>query len=97
MIANYGYEDGSGFYYITIDGSRCATCTEHPCVAVCPGDVYAIKCDDYDDFVAVVTEAARRRLRELCSCCKAQNGDSGTQRPLPCTSACAYDAIIHSW
>ena len=24
MIANYGYEDGSGFYYITIDGDVCA-------------------------------------------------------------------------
>ena len=22
MIANYGYEDGSGFYYITLDGDR---------------------------------------------------------------------------
>jgi hypothetical protein len=48
-------------------------------------------------LVAVVTEAARRRLRELCSRCKAQNGDSGTQRPLPCTTACPHDALSHSW
>ena len=71
MIANYGYEDGSGFYYITVDGDRCAVCEAHACVEACPGEVYAIEVDDYDDFVAVVVGDARRRLRELCSRCKA--------------------------
>ena len=97
MIANYGYEDGSGFYYITIDGDLCARCANHPCVTACPQNVYAIEIDDYDDLVAVVTEDARRRLRELCSTCKAQSGSAGSQHKLPCTSACSAGALRHSW
>lgn len=97
MIANYGYEDGSGYYYITIDGDACARCEAHPCEAACPSKVFAIEIDDYDDMVAVVTEGSRRRLRELCAGCKARNGSGGTERPLPCTSACPGNALQHSW
>ncbi len=98
MIANYGYEDGSGFYYISIDGAMCARCSEHGCVAACPAGVFAIEMDDYDDMVAVVTDTARRRLRELCSVCKGQNGSGGTEeRRLPCTARCLEGALRHSW
>ena len=69
MIANYGYEDGSGYYYITIDGNVCARCSTHACIQACPQGVYVIEMDDYDDMVAAVSEAARKRLRELCSLC----------------------------
>lgn len=105
MIANYGYEDGSGFYYITVDGDVCATCSEHGCVAACPQDVFAIEMDDYDDYVAIVVETARKRLRELCSDCKAK-GESAADGAgaaddassgLPCVSACAAGALTHSW
>lgn len=97
MIANYGYEDGSGFYYITIDGDICARCSTHPCTDACPQGVYVIEMDDYDDLVAVVSETARKRLRELCSVCKGQNGGGGTQHNVPCTHACSGGALRHSW
>jgi ferredoxin len=98
MISNYGYEDGSGFYYITIDGDACAKCATHGCVNACPQSVYVLEVDDYDDLVAAVTEATRRRLRETCSPCKGQNGTGGTeQRSLPCTDACPEGALRHSW
>jgi ferredoxin len=97
MIANYGYEDGSGFYYITIDGGLCAACSDHGCTAACRQGVYAVEMDDYDDFVAVVDEKARKRLRELCSACKAQNGSRGSEHKLPCTDACPAGALRHSW
>ena len=97
MISNYGYEDGSGFYYITIDGDGCAKCATHGCVEACPQAVYVLEIDDYDDLVAVVTEATRRRLRETCSSCKGQNGAGGAERPLPCTTACPAGALRHSW
>jgi ferredoxin len=97
MISNYGYEDGSGFYYITIDGDICAACSTRGCVTACPQAVYTIETDDYDDLVAVVAEKARRRLREVCSSCKGQNGGGGPQHPLPCTSACPAGALRHSW
>jgi ferredoxin len=97
MISNYGYEDGSGFYYITIDSDLCACCQEHGCVAACPQGVYVLEVDDYDELVAVVAESRRKRLRELCSPCKGQNGGGGTERRLPCTDACPGGAIRHSW
>ena len=81
VIANYGYEDGSGFYYITIDGDTCATCAERGCVPACPQGVYAVEMDDYDDYVAVVVETARKKLRELCSMCKGQRGGRGCGQP----------------
>jgi ferredoxin len=97
VIANYGYEDGSGFYYITIHGDTCTTCTEHGCVAACPQNVYAVEMDDYDDYVAVVVEGARKRLRDLCGACKGQSADRGPERELRCTSACPEGALEHSW
>jgi ferredoxin len=97
MIANYGYEDGSGFYYITIDTDLCIACTDHACTKVCPASVYSVEMDDYDDFVATVAEGARRRLREICSVCKGQNGSGGTERRLACTDACPGGALRHSW
>jgi ferredoxin len=97
MIANYGYEDGSGFYYITIDGDRCAACSGHDCVSACPQEVYAIETSDYDDLVAVVSDQARKRLRDLCSACKGRNGGGEAEHRTPCTLACPLGAIRHSW
>jgi ferredoxin len=97
MIANYGYEDGSGFYYVTIDTDRCVACESRGCAAACPGDVFIIEMDDYDDVVAAVAVAARKRLRELCAACKARNGGDKDERLLPCTSSCPRGAIRHSW
>ena len=96
MIANYGYEDGSGFYYVTIDGNACAGCAEHGCVTACPRQILAVEMDDYDDEVAIVVESARKRLRELCSSCKGPEAGS-SDTGLPCTSACTEAAIRHSW
>lgn len=98
VIANYGYEDGSGFYYIAVDGDVCTTCSEHGCVAACPQDVFAVELDDYDDLVGVVVEGARKRLRELCSACKGRSGgDDLGGGVLPCTGACPGGALRHSW
>jgi ferredoxin len=97
VIANYGYEDGSGFYYIAIDGDKCATCTQRGCVSACPQGVYAVEMDDYDDYVAVVVETARKKLRELCSECKAKGAAEGVVSLLPCTGACSGGALKHSW
>ena len=93
MIANYGYRDGSGEYYITIDTDRCVGCEGRWCVAACPESLFRIEADDYDDEVAVIVEDARRMLRERCSGCKA-GGGGGTG---PCVAACRPGAVSHSW
>jgi hypothetical protein len=93
MIANYGYQDGSGQYYIAIDTGRCPECAGRWCVGACPQQIFAIDVDDYDDQVATVVPAARRRLKETCSACKPSSGYSS----LPCVAACLPGAITHSW
>lgn len=101
MIANYGYRDGSGEYYLTIDTDRCIDCEGHWCVDACPQSLFVIEADDYDDEVATIVMAGRKQLKEKCSGCKGsfQNNASspGSYRTLPCTAACVPAAITHSW
>lgn len=92
MLANYGYEDASGTYYITIDTDKCAECADHGCISACPANIFELILDDYDDEVASIKEDYRNSLRTLCSNCKA-----GGNTSWPCTGACAGSAITHSW
>lgn len=94
MLANYGYEDASGNYYIQIDTSVCAECADHGCVAACPGHAFFIEPDDWEDDVAVIKPELRNTLKVLCAACKPLEN-----RPelLPCQAACGQSAISHSW
>lgn len=92
MIANYGYQDGSGTYYIRIDTDACRHCNQ-PCVTACPRGVFERVVDDYDDTVVQVTEAHRRTLADECAACK----PAGGYAHLSCIDACASYAIQHSW
>ncbi len=94
MIANYGYDDGSGNYYITIDTDGCAECEDKGCIKACPAGIFEIELNDWDDEVAVINEDARNQLKQICSECKPI-----TDRPemLPCEKACKLQAIAHSW
>jgi len=91
--ANYGYMDGSGEFYITIDTDCCIDCPEHPCVAACPVGMFEIMIDDYDDEVAAIKEANRKKIKYDCGPCKPVTG----RPPLPCVEACAPGGISHSW
>lgn len=93
MKANYGYKDGSGDYFITIDTDGCAKCQDKPCVAACPASVLEVITDDYDDEVAAVTDEHRKKIKFSCAPCK----PDVNRLPLPCASACPMDAIAHSW
>lgn len=93
MIANYGYEDGSGQYYLTIDTDRCIDCEGRWCLEACPQSLFVIEADDYDDEVATIVGSARKQLKERCADCKPAGGYTS----LPCTAACQPRAISHSW
>ncbi|MBI2918027.1 MAG: ferredoxin family protein [Chloroflexi bacterium] len=90
-LANYGYTDGAGTWYITIDTDKCDGCAK--CVEACPNAVFAVAEDDYGDMVAAVRGEVRKNLRYVCDPCKAVT--RGAQ--FPCQSACQGNAIHHSW
>jgi Fe-S-cluster-containing hydrogenase component 2 len=100
MLANYGYKDGSGDFFITIDTDKCNGCGK--CIPACPAGVLELVTDESDPFrelpVAVVTEAHRKKIKYSCSSCKgAQCKPPGQKIDLPCLKSCEINAINHSW
>jgi len=96
MLANYGYKDGSGEYFITIDTEKCNGCGD--CVEGCPAKVFVVVDEDpYDPMreepVAIVAPEKKNKIKDECSLCK----PSRHRPPLPCVQACKAGAIAHSW
>ena len=95
MIANYGYKDGSGEYFISIDSDRCNGCGD--CVPACPAKILEMIADPYDPLsdkvIAAVREEERKKIKYSCAPCKPTSGP----RLFPCLSACKPGAISHSW
>jgi len=91
MKINYGYSDGTGEYFITIDTGCCDGCGE--CVSACPEGIFAVAKDGSGQPEAKVKEEARKKLALLCpgfhSC-------SNTNE-VNCHSVCLKGAISHSW
>jgi ferredoxin len=93
MKANYGYLDGSGQFFITIDTDHCIECPHHGCIEACPKGMFQMIVDDYDDEVAEIKEEFRKKLKYECAECK----PVADRPPLPCREACTPGAIEHSW
>lgn len=96
MLANYGYSDGSGDYFITIDTKKCNACGA--CVVACPCQVLVTVDEDPNDPenegpVVVAHRDKVRKLRYECDPCKSTA--NGTMPP--CVVACKTFAISHSW
>lgn len=95
MIANYGYKDGSGEYFIILDTDKCDSC--ELCVKACPEHVLFMGEDIGDPLrdtpVVLVTEEHRRKLKYSCAACKPASGE----RNLPCVVSCPHGALKHSW
>jgi len=94
MLSNYGYEDGSGSYYIQIDTDRCCDCEDKPCIGACPEGLFERLLDDYDEEVVQIREDERNRLRLKCVVCK--NRENRENAPA-CIAACPHGAIRHTW
>ena len=95
MIANYGFKDGTGDFFIAIDTDRCDGCGE--CLSACPEKCFEVGEDPNDPLrdepVAVVSEAVRKKINYVCTGCKPVSD----RPPLPCVQACPKGAISHSW
>ena len=96
MLANYGYKDGSGEYFITIDTDKCDGCGK--CVSACPAGVFEVLEEDpndplRDEPVVAVKAEKKKKLKYECAPCK----PVGDRPPLPCVAACEAGAISHSW
>ncbi len=107
MIANYGYKDGSGNYFISINTDLCDGCGK--CVEACPQGVFEVTEDPNDPLrdepVAVVKEEFTKKLKYVCTPCKkylkslTAFGEKNVEgiKNLPCVSSCPNNAIDHSW
>jgi len=96
MIANYGYKDASGDFFITIDTNKCNGCGD--CAPACPAEIFLVVDEDPNDPmseepVAVVSGEKKKKLKYECGPCKQASDGS----PLPCVEACKAGAISHSW
>jgi Fe-S-cluster-containing hydrogenase component 2 len=96
VLANYGYKDASGDFFITIDTGLCNGCGD--CVPVCPAAIFQVLGEDpndpmRDDPVVVVNPTKRKKIKYECNPCK----PSQARPTLPCVGACKAGAISHSW
>jgi ferredoxin len=94
MIENYGFKDGSGDWYVTIDSDKCNACGK--CIAVCPASMLEVGPDEFDLFretpVVSVKHEERKKVRNNCAHCRPGYGVG----PAPCVAACEPRAISHS-
>ena len=95
MKANYGYKDGSGDYFITVDTDLCDGCGK--CVEACPAKVMEVGEDENDPLndnrVANVSNLQRKKIKYACAPCKPDHGRTEE----PCKKACPRKALAHSW
>ncbi len=95
MIANFGYKDGAGEFFIAIDTDACTGCGD--CVTACPADLFEVVDEDpfdplNEEPIAIVKKEKIKKLKYECGPCK-----SSDNPVLPCVEACGADAISHSW
>jgi predicted CoA-substrate-specific enzyme activase len=91
MKVHYGYTDGTGDYFITIDSGQCDGCGY--CVEACPAGILIVAREDGSQLKAELKEEARKNLAFLCpgflSCSR--------MHKVNCHSVCSKDAISHTW
>ncbi len=95
MLANYGYKDGSGDFFITIDTDKCDGCGD--CVTACPNGVFEVVDEDPNDPlreepVAIIADDKKKKIKYECGPCKPSSNP-----PLPCVESCKAQAISHAW
>jgi ferredoxin len=91
MKISYGYSDGTGDYYITVDTGKCDGCGK--CVEACWAGNLEVGRNDQGQPKARVKETVRKKIHLTCP-----GFNSCTlSHPLNCHSACPNEAITQSW
>ena len=95
---NYGYKDGAGTWFITVDTNACDGCGD--CIDVCPADLWELQEDEFaileaGELVAAIKKDHQKSLRYDCSPCKSPSGDG--DGVAACAETCHVDAIEFSW
>ncbi|MBI2864613.1 MAG: ferredoxin family protein [Chloroflexi bacterium] len=91
MLANYGYTDGSGDYFLTIDTDQCDGCAR--CITACGENVLEMAKDDYGKLVAKVRDQVAPKLSYVCL--GIERGCS--RREKSCQTECELNAITLTW
>ncbi len=91
MKMQYGYSDGTGEYFITIDRALCNGCGE--CVKACPAGIFELEGEESGQPKAVVRNSVRKKLAMECPGFTVCSG----QIAATCQSVCPQGAISHSW
>ena len=92
MIMHYGYSDGSGEYFITIDSDKCSGCGK--CIQKCPESALQLESvfiDLEDKTVASVKEKHRKKIKYTCEPCKPESNNAS------CVLSCDAKAIKCTW
>jgi len=87
----YGYSDGTGEYFITIDASLCDGCGD--CITACPAGVLTIGKSDDGQLKCKVRDEVRKKLALLCPGFQT----CSSEHKVNCHSVCTKNAIHHSW
>jgi predicted CoA-substrate-specific enzyme activase len=91
MKVHYGYSDGTGNYYISIDAGKCNSCGK--CASVCPSAVFEMVSSDGGQPRAMVKESLRKKLAQVCPghlACSETHKEN-------CHSVCDKSIISHTW
>jgi len=91
MKVQYGYSDGTGDYFITVNTGLCDGCGD--CVKACPAGIFVVDRDDSGQPKVRVKEEVRKRLSFLCPGFQSCSSKSEVN----CHSVCQKDALSHSW
>ena len=92
LKTHYGYIDGSGEYFVSIESDLCDGCGL--CVQSCPQQIIELVTefiDLEDKTVAAVKEDHRKKISYSCSACKPDEVIP------PCVAVCKNKAIECIW
>lgn len=86
----YGYDDATGAYFISVDGGKCTGCGD--CVTACPAGVFVLS-GDTGNKAAEVKSEIRKKIIQYCPGFEACSRENAVN----CHSVCKVNAIEHSW